>query len=125
MITQPRIATIAAAALLAGSMVVATATTTTAAANPDGRNQWTDQNHGYRHGYYNRGYGNYDRGYGYYNNYDDGGALVAGLLGGMFGGALANSYDRPYYNGNACYRFKTYNPATGMYMSYSGPRHCP
>ena len=53
-------------------------------------------------------------------------ALIAGVLGfttiagAAVGSALSHSYDN-----NSCYRFKTYNPNTGMYMSYNGPRHCP
>lgn len=126
MIKQPQIATLAAVALLAGSMVVATATTTTAAQWGGGCDHLgCDQSQGHEWRGQNNDYHRYNRGSDYYNNYDNGGGLVAGLLGGMFAGAIANSYDRPYNDGNACYRFRTYNPATGMYMSYSGPRHCP
>ena len=66
------------------------------------------------------------------------GALVGGALAGPdygpdYGegpyyddGPYARSYaygprDYPEY----CYRYKTFNPETGMYMSYNGPRSCP
>jgi len=70
----------------------------------------------YRH--YGHNYGNH---YGYN---DGGGDLAAGIFGfaagALVGSALSNSYDD-----NSCYRFRTYNPQTGMYMSYNGWRHCP
>jgi hypothetical protein len=63
--------------------------------------------------------------YGHDYGYNDGGDdLAAGIFGfaagALVGSALSNSYDD-----NSCYRFRTYNPRTGMYMSYDGWRHCP
>jgi hypothetical protein len=43
---------------------------------------------GYRPAYYGYGYGNP---YGYYQPYDNGGAVVAGLIGGLALGAIANA----------------------------------
>lgn len=43
---------------------------------------------GYRPGYYGYGYGNP---YGYYRSYDNSGAVVAGLIGGLALGAIANA----------------------------------
>jgi hypothetical protein len=43
---------------------------------------------GYRPAYYGYGYGNP---YGYYRPYDNGGAVVAGLIGGLALGAIANA----------------------------------
>ncbi len=97
---------IAAAAMLAGTMV--------AAAPAEAHGHWQHYNHGH--------YGHYGH-YGYYN--DGGGYLAAGVLGFLVGSAVGSAASHPYYGGNSCYRFKTYNPSTGMYMSYNGPRHCP
>jgi hypothetical protein len=120
MINYPRIAKFVAAALVvAGTLVAATG------AQADDRNNWVNHQNHYNHYNHNYGYNNYGPGYGYGYGYDGGGALVAGLLGGLFAGAVVNSYNQPYPDGNSCYRFRTYNPATGMYMSSHGPRHCP
>ena len=99
-----------AAAVLAGAAL--TATSASASPWPNGNsNEWR---HSHRH------YGN-DRYYGGYG-YDDGvGAGILGFIAGaVVGSAVSHSYDD-----NSCYRFRTYNPQTGMYMSYHGPRHCP
>ncbi len=80
---------IAAAAMLAGSMVFAAPA---AQASP-----W-----GWHHHYYNH--------YGYYH--DDGGSEVAAGIFGFIAGAFAGSLSHRYYDGNSCYRFKTYNPST-------------
>lgn len=45
---------------------------------------------GYRPAYYGYGYG-YGNPYGYYGSYDNGGAVVAGLIGGLALGAIANA----------------------------------
>ena len=99
---------IAAAAMLAGTMMVA-------APAAQASNAWWIPDHHHHH-YYNNNYG-------YYR--DDGGSEVAAGIFGFIAGAFAGSLSHPYYGGNSCYRFKTYNPSTGMYMSYNGPRHCP
>ena len=125
MINQTRIAKIAAAALAAGTLIAATA----AYADPNdypGSNSYPRNNYtGHYWSHHDRDNRGYNNGPGYGYGYNDGGGLVAGLLGGLFAGAVVNSYNQPYYNGNSCYRFRTYNPTTGMYMSYDGPRHCP
>jgi BA14K-like protein len=126
MINYPRIAKFVAAALVvAGTLGAATGAQAI-------QNSQSFQNNGVgtnwnHHNHYNQNYGynNYGPGYGYGYGYDGGGALVAGLLGGLVAGTVANSYNQPYPDGNSCYRFRTYNPTTGMYMSYNGPRHCP
>ena len=108
MIKFSKVAKISAAAVLAGAMLVSA---TAAEAYP-----YWKHNGNWNH--------NWNHSYGYYGG-DDG--FVGGLLGGLFAGAVVNSLAQPNYypDGNSCYRFKTYNPATGMYMSYRGPRHCP
>jgi hypothetical protein len=45
---------------------------------------------GYRPAYYGYGYG-YGNPYGYYGSYDNGGAVVAGLIGGLALGAIASA----------------------------------
>ncbi len=96
---------VSAAVVLAGTALTATS----ASANP-----WPHNYH--NHGHYNHYHGGY--------GYGDGG-LGAGLFGfaagALVGSALSHSYD----DDNSCYRYRTYNPQTGMYMSYNGPRHCP
>jgi hypothetical protein len=129
MIKYTRIAKFAAAALVAavtlGAATGAQAIQNTQSflQNQGGGTYWNHQNH-YNHYNHNYGY-NYGPGYGYGYGYNGGGELVAGLLGGLFAGTVVNSYNQPYYDENSCYRFKTYNPTTGMYMSNHGPRHCP
>jgi len=69
-----------------------------------------------------------------------GGPLAGFAAGAIVGGALAaqEPYDGPYYGGPAyayapgpsvayCEaRFKSYNPATGLYLGYDGSYHpCP
>jgi hypothetical protein len=106
---------VVAAAVLAGSAVTAT----TASAKP--YQNWSghpNYNHSYNH--YNHGGRYYRGGWGW--GYDNG--IGAGIL-GFFAGAAVGSALSHSYDNNSCYRFKTYNPNTGMYMSYNGPRHCP
>jgi len=84
-----------------------------------------------RHGY---------RGWRHHRHYGYGagvGAGIAGLAAGaIIGGAIANSQAPDYYGvapapaGNAIayceQRFKSYDPASGTYLSYDGDRHpCP
>jgi hypothetical protein len=60
---------------------------------------------GYRYGYPYQGYGyaypyrryGYGYGYPYYRSYDNGGAVVAGLIGGLALGAIAANAARPVY----------------------------
>ena len=96
------LAGVTAAAVLTGGVLAASS----ASAQP-----WPHHNYQHYNHYNHYGYG-----------YDDGfGAGILGFVAGAFvGSALSRSYDD-----NSCYRFRTYNPATGMYMSYNGPRHCP
>jgi len=102
---------VTAAAVLAGGALTASS----ASAYP-----WPRDNSGqWQHSH--RSYGNdrYDGGWGY--NDGVGAAGILGFVAGaVVGSALSHSYDD-----NSCYRFKTYNPQTGMYMSYNGPRRCP
>jgi hypothetical protein len=89
-----------------------------------------------------RNFGNFADGnrHQHQHHFNDGGAFAAGALGGLFIGNGYDPYDDydPYYydegpdydgsyidGNNPCFRFRTYNPTTGMYMSYRGPRHCP
>ena len=98
------LAGVTAAAVLAGGMF---ATTTSASAKP----WWPHQ-----HRYYGGGWG-----------YNGGGYVGAGILGFSTGAAIGSALSQNNYYGDDsyCYRYKTYNPQTGMYMSYNGPRHCP
>ena len=83
-------------------------------------------------------FGNFAGGDRHHHRFNDAGAFVAGALGGLLiGNGYYDDYDPYYYDegpdydssyidgNNPCFRFKTYNPVTGMYMSYHGPRHCP
>ena len=113
---------VTAAAVLAGSALTATS----ASAKPwqDGNSgqwqqhssQWQQRSNYSRHHHY--GNDGYYGGYGY--NDGVGVGILGFIAGAVVGNALSHSYDD-----NSCYRFKTYNPHTGMYMSYHGPRHCP
>jgi len=126
MLKATRIAKIAAVALLAGSTLAATTAAQAHVPNVFPQHQHHNWYHNHNYGYpgYGNGYGYPGYGYGY--GYDNGGGVVAGLLGGLFAGAVVGSVaNQSYYDGNSCYRFRTYNPATGMYMSNHGPRHCP
>jgi hypothetical protein len=152
MFKHKRIAAVVAAALVAGSVTVAS--TAADARNWNGNGNWMHDgphftphmgNNFAPHNFVQRnfyfGQHNFGGGYGYgHHYYNDGGALAAGLLGGLFlGNALGGPYydyepdyydygpyyGAPYPGSSYCFRFKTYNPATGMYMSNHGPRHCP
>lgn len=83
--------------------------------------------YGYRGGPrygYRGGYGGYGRGYG-------GGAVLGGLAAGaIIGGAIAaGSAANAAANNNAAYcaqRFRSYDPASGTYLSTDGNRYaCP
>jgi hypothetical protein len=97
------LAGVTAAAVLAGGMF---ATTTSASAKP-----WWPHQHRYYGGW----------------GYNGGGYVGAGILGFITGAAIGSALSQNNYYGDDsyCYRYKTYNPQTGMYMSYNGPRHCP
>jgi hypothetical protein len=100
MINYPRIAKFVAAALVvAGTLGAATGAqaiqNTQSFLQNNGGTYWNHQNH-YNHYNHYYGYNNYGPGYGYGYGYDGGGALVAGLLGGLFAGTVVNSYNRPY-----------------------------
>ena len=127
MLKATRIAKIAAVVLLAGSTLAATTAAQAYVPNvfpQQQRHNWWYHNHNYGYPGYGNGYGYPGYGYGY--GYDNGGGIVAGMLGGLFAGAVVGSVaNQSYYDGNSCYRFRTYNPAAGMYMSNHGPRHCP
>ena len=85
-----------------------------------------------RRGFAGRGWGHrrYWGGpyYGYgYDDYDDGGAVAAGIFGlaagAMLGSALSHHH---HYYGSCAARFRTYNRATGTYIGNDGrPHHCP
>ena len=66
---------------------------------------------GYRGGYYRRG--------------DDG--LAAGILGGLFLGAIIANQGYQYRSVDYCaQRFRSYDPYSQTYMGYDGRRHpCP
>ena len=74
---------------------------------------------GWHHGWHHRGWR-----HGYYGP----GAVVGGLAAGaIIGGAIANSQARAANNNAYCFsRFKSYDPASGIYLGYDGMRHpCP
>jgi len=63
-----------------------------------------------------------------------GGGIVGGIIGGVIGGAIARPYydQQPYYAPQfdpvayCAQRFRSYNPATGLYFGYDGQYHpCP
>ncbi len=93
-------------------------------------------------GYYNRGWGGPGwRGPGYYGprsynygyNNNNGGAVAAGVIGGLALGAIAAGAANANQNqnqGNAvaycAQRFKSYDARSGTYLGYDGLRHsCP
>ncbi len=97
---------VTAVAVLAGGALAASS----ASAHPM---DYPHHDHHYRH---------YDHGR-YWGGGDAFGAGILGFAtGAIVGSALSNSYND---DDSYCYRYKTYNPRTGMYMSYHGWRHCP
>jgi hypothetical protein len=68
---------------------------------------------GWRGGYYGPGYGGwgYPYRYGYYRGYDGGGAVAAGLIGGLALGAIASAAANPYYYPSPYYRPAYYQPS--------------
>ena len=116
------LAGVTAAVVLAGGVFAASS----ASAEPpwlhkNTGSRWNNGNNFSNYQHVPRYYGNYGN-YGNYGYYDDG--VGAGILGFIAGAFVGNTLSRSY-DANSCYRFRTYNPATGMYMSYHGPRHCP
>ena len=87
---------------------------------------------GYPYGYYPQGYGYYPGTYGYAPNYNYGYAAPAWGF-----GQSTNGYAQPEWNGTSGYaaprdqawcesRYRSYNPATGMFLGYDGRYHpCP
>lgn len=73
---------------------------------------------GYRPAYYGPGYGYgyYGGGYPYYRRYDNGGAVAAGLIGGLALGAIAGAATNPYYYPSGYYRPAYYEPARTCVM---------
>ena len=85
-----------------------------------------------RRGYYRgRGY----RGYGYRGYYRNGGAVAAGVIGGLaLGAAIAGAASAPppvaYAPGARAdwiaycsSKYRSFNPATGLYLGYDGQYH--
>jgi hypothetical protein len=66
---------------------------------------------GYRRAYWGPRYGYYGGYYPYYRRYDNGGAVAAGLIGGLALGAIASAAANPYY-----YRPAYYDPARTCFM---------
>lgn len=106
---------VTAAAVLAGSAL--TATSASAHPWPNGGNY--QHNYSHYNGYNHRYYGHNGWGWGYDNG------VGAGIFGFLAGAAVGSALSNSYADDNSCYRYRTYNPRTGMYMSYNGPRHCP
>ncbi len=88
-----------------------------------------------RGGYYRGGYG-YGRGYGYRGG--NGGAVAAGVLGGLaLGAVIAGAAAAPpppvayapAYGGGGDWlaycssKYRSFNPATGLYLGYDGQYH--
>lgn len=96
------------AALTLGTAVIAS--TSSAEARP----------YGYGNGYRHAGYGYY--GGGYRRGYGGGGALAAGLIGGLAVGALAASNSGYGYGGGYGYGYPAYGyaPVTYGYPAYGG-----
>lgn len=128
--------TLPAMALIAGSLAVATAPASAApmmvGQNPVAAKSNIEQVQ-YRHGWHgHRGYGYGPRGY-YGHRHHGGwgaGAAIGGLAAGaIIGGAIANSQAQAAQNDAVAYcsqRFRSYDPASGTYMTNSGVRRsCP
>lgn len=115
------LAGVIAAGVLTGGVLAASSASAYPNSWPNGNSgQWRQRPWEQRGNYGGQYYGNngYYGGWGYDNGVGPG---ILGFIAGAFvGTALSHSYDA-----NSCYRFRTYNSHTGMYMSFNGPRHCP